>query len=90
MTLTPSQQEKLTLAIQGTLSFLIIGITTINTVRTQTAQFKKMVKKDARALSSVQRSEYKLKKKLMQQNYRHKISRAKAKRKKAPRVRFMG
>ena len=84
MTLTPSQQEKLTIAIQGTLSLLIIGMSTINTVRTQTAYFKKLVHKDAKALSRAQIKEYKLKKKLMQQNYRNRIQKAKAKSKKAP------
>ena len=75
MTLTPSQQEKLTIAIQGTLSLLIIGMSTINTVRTQTAYFKKLVHKDAKALSRAQIKEYKL---------RNRIQKAKAKRKKAP------
>lgn len=82
MTLTPSQQEKLTLAIQGTLSVLVIGMSVINTARTQSALLKKLSAKDARQLSKVQRSEYKLKKKLIQQNYRTKIRRAKMKAKK--------
>ncbi len=83
MTLTPSQQEKLTIAIQGTLSVLIISISAVNTVRTQTAFFKKLVRKDARALSRVQIKEYKLRKKLMQQNYRNRIQKAKSKRRKS-------
>lgn len=77
MTLTPSQQEKLTIAIQGTLSVLIIGMSAVNTVRVQTAYFKKMSRKDAKALSKIQKKEYKLKKKLMQQTYRNRIRKAK-------------
>ncbi|MDO4343626.1 MAG: hypothetical protein Q4C50_02365 [Eubacteriales bacterium] len=73
MNLSKQQQEKLTLAIQAVLGVVIIGLSARSTIRLQTSQTKRQAKKEAREISKLRRSEYRLKNKLMKQRYRSKL-----------------
>lgn len=81
MKLTQNQQEKLTLAIQGFLGVIIIGMTAMNTAKAESVHAKKLSKKNAREIGKLQKQEYKLKARLMKQQYAGKIAQAKKRQK---------
>ena len=70
MNLTQDQQEKLTLAIQAAIGVLVIGLSVRNTARIQTAEMKKLARKDTKQQARMQKNEYAMKNKLLKQKYR--------------------
>ena len=76
MNLTQDQQEKLTLAIQAAIGVLVIGLSVRNTARIQTAEMKKLARKDTKQQARMQKNEYAMKNKLLKQKYRAKLRRA--------------
>lgn len=77
MNLSRNQQEKLTLAIQAAIGVLVIGLSVRNSAKVQTAEMKKLARKDAKQLARLQKNEYHMKNRLMKQKYRTKLQRAK-------------
>lgn len=75
MNLTQDQQEKLTLAIQAAIGVLVIGLSVRNTARIQTAEMKKLARKDTKQQARMQKNEYAMKNKLLKQKYRAKLRR---------------
>ena len=82
MKLTPAQQEKITTAIQAVLGVVIIGLSVRERAKLQTAQARKLAKQDARRQNKLQNVKFKQDKKLLQQKYRTKLTKAKLHRKK--------
>lgn len=82
MKLTPTQQEKITSAIQAVLGVVIIGLSVRESAKLQTAQAEKLAKQDARRQNKLQNMKFKQDKKLLQQKYQTKIKKAKLRRKK--------
>lgn len=77
MNLSREQQEKLTLIIQAALGVLVIALTVRSSAKVQTAQAKKLAKKDAKHTAKLNKAEYKMKSKLLKETYRQKINRVK-------------
>ncbi|EET58150.1 hypothetical protein BRYFOR_09899 [Marvinbryantia formatexigens DSM 14469] len=93
--LNQEQREKLTLAIQAAVGILVIGLSIRNSARIQTAEMKKLAKKDAAQQArlqkneyamkqKLQKNEYSMKQKLQKQKYRAKLQRARKSGKRGP------
>lgn len=84
MNLNQEQQEKLTLAIQAAIGVLVIGLSVRNSAQIQTAEMKKLAKKDVKHQARLQKNEYAMKNKLLKQKYQAKLQRAKKSGKRSP------
>lgn len=78
MNLSKDQQEKLTLIIQAVLGVLVIMLSVRSSSKMQTAQAKKIAKKDAKHTAKLNKAEYKMKNKLLRETYKQKLHNAKA------------
>lgn len=81
MELTQKQREQLTLAIQGTLGIAIIALSVKNAAKTESAQARKLSRKNAKAIGKLQKQEYKMKTRLLKRKYSDKLARLKQKKK---------
>lgn len=79
MNLSKENEEKVVLAIQAVLGIVIIILSVMNSAKTQSAQLKKVLDKDARNLGKLHKKEYLLQKKLTTKKYKAKIKKLKAK-----------
>ena len=73
MKLTQKQQEKVTLGIQAALGTLIIGLSVLNSAKTQSAQMKKAAKKQAKEETRYRKKEFKQRTRLMRECYKNRI-----------------
>lgn len=73
MKLKKEEEEKLVLVIQAVLGLLVIGLSVKNSAKLQSSQMKKVMAKNAKQLGKLQKTEYRLQKKVLKEKYRKKI-----------------
>lgn len=73
MKIKKEDEEKLTLAIQGVIGILIIGLSIKNSVKTQSNQMRKTMAKNAKQMGKLHRLEYRLQKRALTESYSKKM-----------------